>query len=174
MSCRHIMKLVFFFNDYRTLSPLAHRSHEKRRQAESGPRASVAAFCCARGPSSGGVPCASTRLRRVAQRPRRPGPTAGCTAFSLTQKVLFHARFHTQWKTLRENGRADGRFHLETEGLTPFFQKNTQKNSSLSVSTFILAIGTNLVTLPFTLGSRTPKLVSEYLLNISNLYFLRY
>lgn len=34
---------------------------------------------------------------------------------------------HAVEVTSRENGRADGRFHLETEGLTPFFQKNTQR-----------------------------------------------
>ena len=49
---------------------------------------------------------------------------------SLTQKFTISCQFHTQWKILRKNERSrwdlsDGRFNLETEELTPLFQKNT-------------------------------------------------
>ena len=103
-------KCCFLSMIIKTLNPLfAHRSHRKRQQGESGPRASVAAFCSKTTGRSRHkqllAPCTTAKHRRVAQRPRWPmdsrsarGNKMGFTQLyprvpAWLRNSLFHANF---------------------------------------------------------------------------------
>ena len=130
-----IMAVSYFFNDYKTLNPLfAHRSHRRANLAH-GPWWGL----LLRDRRLFQAPCATTTHHGGARWPRQPEQPPVCermgfspvpTRSSLTQKFTISCQCHTQWKILRKNERSrwdlsDGRFNLETEELTPLFQKNT-------------------------------------------------
>ena len=129
---------LIFSTIIKTLTPLfAHRSHRKVA-GESGPRALVGPFA-PRPPAASGTMryhhapqggAAAVPAWAAGLCAKRMGFSPVPTCSSLTQKFSISCQCHTQWKILRKNERSrwdlsDGRFNLETEELTPLFQKNT-------------------------------------------------